>query len=400
MNKIVRLGDICDLKNGFAFKSNDYVEKSNTLNIRMSNIRPDGNFDEMHKARYLPDSFSEKYKEFLLKDNDLIIAMTDMAGDPKILGLPTIVKNSNERKFLLNQRVGKLHKFSNEIYVPYLCYFLKTLKKYFKNKGAGGLQVNISKQEILSANIILKPITEQKKIVTKLDTIFAEIDKNIAIKKNSSNEFNLLKLSVLKNLFDGPKIKLGDLYQITSSKRVFKSEWKEKGVPFYRAREIVKLANKKPFKNPIYISEDMYDLYSKKYSVPKEGDILITGVGTLGITYLVKKNDKFYFKDGNIIWLKKKDKNINSNYIECVFKSPFVRAQITNSIGATVGTLTIQKAKELSIPYPSLEIQNKIMNKINKFFTYIYDYEKTFLKNIDNYIALKDSLVKYYTESK
>ena len=72
MNKIVRLGDICDLKNGFAFKSNDYVEKSNTLNIRMSNIRPDGNFDEMHKARYLPDSFSEKYKEFLLKDNDLI----------------------------------------------------------------------------------------------------------------------------------------------------------------------------------------------------------------------------------------------------------------------------------------------------------------------------------------
>ena len=132
MNKIVKLSDICDLQNGFAFKSNDYVEKSNTLNIRMSNIRPNGNFNEMHKARYLPDSFSEKYKEFLLKENDLIIAMTDMAGDPKILGLPTLVKNLNGRKFLLNQRVGKLHKFSKEIYVPYLCYFLRTLKEYYK----------------------------------------------------------------------------------------------------------------------------------------------------------------------------------------------------------------------------------------------------------------------------
>jgi type I restriction enzyme, S subunit len=213
MNKIVRLGDICDLKNGFAFKSNDYVEKSNTLNIRMSNIRPDGNFDEMHKARYLPDSFSEKYKEFLLKDNDLIIAMTDMAGDPKILGLPTIVKNSNERKFLLNQRVGKLHKFSNEIYVPYLCYFLKTLKNYFKNKGAGGLQVNISKQEILSTNIILKPIVEQKKIVTKLDAIFSKIDKAVNLDKQKLLNIDSFKTAVLKNEFDksSKKVKFKNL---------------------------------------------------------------------------------------------------------------------------------------------------------------------------------------------
>ena len=67
MNKIVKLGDICDLQNGFAFKSSDYVEKSNTLNIRMSNIRPDGNFNEMHKVRYLPDSTMKSTKNFYLR---------------------------------------------------------------------------------------------------------------------------------------------------------------------------------------------------------------------------------------------------------------------------------------------------------------------------------------------
>ena len=141
--------------------------------------------------------------------------MTDMAGDPKILGLPTLVKNLNGRKFLLNQRVGKLHKFSKEIYVPYLCYFLRTLKEYFKRKGEGGLQINISKNDILSANIILKPIVEQKQIVAKLDAAFLEINKVI---KATEKGKELSKVS-LSNIIDAQtslkqnwkKYKLSDL---------------------------------------------------------------------------------------------------------------------------------------------------------------------------------------------
>lgn len=87
----IYLKDICDLDNGYAFKSDDYVDISHTLNCRMSNIRPDGSFDIMYNAKYLPDEYAEKYKDYLLKDGDLIIAMTDMAGDPKILGVPTVV---------------------------------------------------------------------------------------------------------------------------------------------------------------------------------------------------------------------------------------------------------------------------------------------------------------------
>lgn len=46
----ILLKDICDLDNGYAFKSDDYIEKSETLNCRMSNIRPDGTFDILYKA--------------------------------------------------------------------------------------------------------------------------------------------------------------------------------------------------------------------------------------------------------------------------------------------------------------------------------------------------------------
>ena len=123
--------------------------------------------------------------------------------------------------------------------------------------------------------------------------------------------------------------KLGDLYQITSSKRVFKSEWKKKGVPFYRAREIVKLSEDGYVNNELFISEEMYIEYSSKYGIPKEGDIMVTGVGTLGICYVVKGSDKFYFKDGNIIWLKK-NSDINSKYVEYAFKSDSIKKKINS----------------------------------------------------------------------
>ena len=82
MMERVRLGELVDFSNGYAFKSSDYVDESNTLNCRMSNIRPDGSFNIRYSAKYLPDTFVNKYSDYILKDGDLIIAMTDMEGDP------------------------------------------------------------------------------------------------------------------------------------------------------------------------------------------------------------------------------------------------------------------------------------------------------------------------------
>ena len=100
--KKVRLKEICDLQNGYAFKSTDYIEKSNTLNCRMSNIRPGAVFDIEYSPKYLPDEFVKKYEEFILKDGDIVIAMTDLAGDPKILGVPAEVDTKGKNVLLNN----------------------------------------------------------------------------------------------------------------------------------------------------------------------------------------------------------------------------------------------------------------------------------------------------------
>jgi len=168
---LVKLGDICDLFNGYAFKSSDYVDTSNTLSCRMSNIRPGGRFDIDYNARFLPDSFAEKFKQFKLNDNDVVIAMTDLADSPKILGVPTVIK-TNGKNIMLNQRVGKLIiKKPNQVHFPYLQLTLNSprIRSVYKKFAGGGLQINLGKKDLLSVEIPLPPLAEQQQIAAILD---------------------------------------------------------------------------------------------------------------------------------------------------------------------------------------------------------------------------------------
>ena len=163
-----KVGDFCDLQNGYSFKSGDYIDKSTTLNCRMSNIRPGGFFASDYHPKFLPDAYWDSYSEFRLNDNDVIIAMTDMASDPKILGIPTIVKTNGQR-FLLNQRVGKL--IFNENARIDRVYLLNALmqdnvrKELVQNSG-GSTQINIGKPAILNLTIKYPPIDLQNQFAT------------------------------------------------------------------------------------------------------------------------------------------------------------------------------------------------------------------------------------------
>ncbi|WP_290079067.1 restriction endonuclease subunit S [Lactobacillus taiwanensis] len=180
--------------------------------------------------------------------------------------------------------------------------------------------------------------------------------------------------------FDVPEswewVRLGEVFEVTSSKRVMKKEWQNEGIPFYRAREIVSIKNNRPLKDPIFLSESTYNEKIKVSGVPMVDDILLTGVGTLGIPYIVKDNKKFYFKDGNIIWLKNIS-DINSQYLSYYIQSPYMVKEINNGRGTTVATLTIVRAKDLMIPLPPLEEQSRIAAKIAQLFALLRKVESS-----------------------
>lgn len=152
---------------------------------------------------------------------------------------------------------------------------------------------------------------------------------------------------------------LGDLCDITSSKRIFAKEYCSSGVAFYRGKEIIQKSKREHISTELYISEERYNEIKKKFGVPINEDILMTAVGTLGVPYIVG-NEKFYFKDGNLVWFRN-FKNILPLYMYYWLKAPYAQNQIhINSIGSTQKAITIDALRKFNILLPSLEEQKKI----------------------------------------
>ena len=162
---------------------------------------------------------------------------------------------------------------------------------------------------------------------------------------------------------------MGKLYNIISAKRVLKSEWRNEGIPFYRAREIVKLSTTGFVDNELFISQEHYSDLKMKYGVPQSSDIMMSAVGSIGKTYIVKSSDLFYYKDASVICLQNVH-GLYSVFIDYVLRTSFLQKQMyTNSKGTTVDTITIEKAKEYNIPLPPLAEQQRIVAKIEELFS-------------------------------
>lgn len=150
---------------------------------------------------------------------------------------------------------------------------------------------------------------------------------------------------------------IGSIAELTSSKRVYLTDYVEKGIPFYRGKEITELKLGKVPNDILYITESSYFEFKEKFGVPQKDDLLITAVGTLGNVLRIKDEAKFYFKDGNLIWFRKITEF--SPFLEMaldVYKSEIEKT----SIGSTQRALTMVELRKLKFPFPSLPEQQKI----------------------------------------
>lgn len=155
--------------------------------------------------------------------------------------------------------------------------------------------------------------------------------------------------------------KLGAIGDVGSSSRVHQKDWKTCGVPFYRAREIVRLSGYGTVDNELFITEEHFHHLSQHGFVPRANDIMITGVGTIGVPYVVQISDKFYFKDASVL-IFKNHYDLPTEFLLYLMKSPYWIRQIhIGSMGTTVHTLTIGRLSEIPIPLPPLAEQSRIV---------------------------------------
>lgn len=156
------------------------------------------------------------------------------------------------------------------------------------------------------------------------------------------------------------EVRLGDVCTISSSKRIFAKEYKTLGIPFYRGKEIIEKQRGNNVSNELFITRGRYEEIKEKFGTPQKGDLLLTSVGTLGVPYVVK-DEKFYFKDGNLTWFRNFN-GLDVEYLYYWFLSPYGKNEIdSKAIGSTQKALTIETLCKFNIKTTSeIEDQRRI----------------------------------------
>lgn len=344
---IVRIGSFVDLQNGFAFKSYDYVQKSNTLNFRQANIRLEGILDLEHKKTYLPDDFRNKYEDYVLKNGDVVIAMTDMNNELNLLAIPTIFKNETDKVYLLNQRVGKFIKFDlTKINPIYLNSILKSIatREQLKQLGFGSIQYNLSKSDLLNFKIPLPPLNIQQKIVSEIEVLEVK-EKKIKQDIEKGKETIISLFNQLESKAD-KTVRLSDenIFQVSIGKRVLKNEFIENGkIPVFSANVI------EPFGS-------IDKLLIEDFSKPS----VLWGIDGDWMVNHLPKDYPFYPTDHCGV-LRVKDNSINEMYLAFILEKEGKAFEFSRTKRAS-----IDRIQGIKIAFPPIAEQQKIVSEIEK----------------------------------
>lgn len=222
----------------------------------------------------------------------------------------------------------------------------------------------------LKAIDIYKPsIEKQLQIATTLD----KASELITLRKKQLEELDALAESVFYDMFGDPvknekgwKIgKMIDFSEITSSKRIFANEYTSEGIPFYRSKEIAELGAKLDISIELFISKDRFQDIKQEFGIPQKGDILIAAIGaTIGKMWVVDTDEDFYFKDGNIIWIK--NKGFVATFLRRVLLSMITTIKEKLANGGAYPALTIITLKDMDVILPPIDLQTRFASIIKK----------------------------------
>ncbi len=278
----------------------------------------------------------------------------------------------NNHAHILRSKFGTM---GNRLLIEYLNSF------DFTGFVTGTTRLKLTQANMNKIIIPLVPLAEQQRIVERIESLFAKLDEAKENMQNVLEGFETRKAAILHKAFTGEltakwrkqhgvsmdtweEKKLGDVTDILSSKRIYKNEYVNEGIPFFRSSEIVDLYEYGYTEPKFFISKDIYDEINKKYGVPEVGDLLVTSVGTIGKTWIVDER-KFYYKDGNITQVKK-NSSINMKYLNYFICSENFKKQVSDTVAGTAyNALTIIKFKNMLISIPTLPEQTEIVRIID-----------------------------------
>lgn len=364
----VRLGAVCFFENGYAFKSDKFSSEKGIPVIRISNIK-ENNVDVDDCIKTLEENIDEK---FIVHQGDLLIAMSGATT-----GKNGVYMSANIA--YLNQRVGNIKVKNKELLIEkFRNFYIANMQNEILNTAYGGAQPNISSQKMSVMTFPLPPLSEQQRIVERIEELFAKLDEAKERLQEVAESFAVRKAAILHKAFTGELTK-----QWRRENGVSDESWEEvslkelssvigdglHGTPVYSENGDYYFINGNNFDDSFIAIKESTKRVSieeyKKYAVNLNDNTVFLSInGTLGKTAFYNGEPVILGKSACYINVGEK---LDKRFLKEMFHTnAFINYANQKATGSTIKNLGLKAIREYLVPLPSIPEQHEIVRLIDE----------------------------------
>ena len=355
-----KISEVCNISNGFAFKSEKYVNDNGARVIRITNVQKGKIVD--NDPKLYPFSELDKLEAYKIFEGDILMSLTGNVGRvgrfPKEL-LPAYI----------NQRVCRVMPKNEKLDVNFLFHFLNS--NMFENdavrNSAGAAQLNLSTNWLSEYEIPLPNLATQQRIASILDQADAIIQNNRAIVQ----KYDALTQSLFLEMFGDPvknekgweKVKGSLIYQVKGRvgwKGYKKTDLRESGAYVIGATHIDKFGYIN-LTNPVYISDEKF-LESPEIIIEKNDLIFVQRGNTIGKIGLVRDVLERATINPVVVILRPKVSPYFLLYL--LLNKSILNKIIEINSGSAQPMITQNSMNEYQFINPPLELQNQFAERV------------------------------------
>ena len=373
--KNVKLGEVCEFKRGFSYKS-DQLTKNVTDKrfITINDLEKEGGIKQTAQKLYLKDTV-EVPSDFYLSEGDILIANTDMSQG-FIIGAPILIKNLQDEAIVYSMDLTKLIFDKRKIDSRFLFYLLThhPIRQKMKAFAQGTNVLHLNHELVKNIRISLPTVSEQRRIAEILSTVDNAIQKvDAAISKTERLKKGLLHELLTKGIghkeFKDTEIgriprewevvKICDLFNVetgTTPSTKEKEYWENGRINWFTPIDLSKLGGK------IFLGDSERKITDRalketNLTIMPKGSILISTRAPVGYVALLKEEGTF--NQGCKGLIPKKSAEIHTTFY-CYYLSSIKQKLQNLSGGSTFRELSKVSLENLKIPLPPLPEQQKI----------------------------------------
>ncbi len=373
--KEVELGDLVHIKHGWAFKGKYFAEDGDVIVVTPGNFLEEGGFRVREgKEKFYTDDFP---KEFLLKKDDLIIAMTEQGAG--LLGSPALITEDN--RFLHNQRIGLFQNLKeDQISKKYMYYlfFTQYIRGMISGSATGTKVKHTAPKRIYNIKVKLPPLLIQKKIAKILSNYDDLIENNLKrIKLLEESARLTYEEWFLRFIIDGKKLEIDsetglpfgwkekrikDFGQVVTGKTPSTSndEYYNGDVPFVKTPSMHQYSY--VLETDDYLTEKGASTQNNKFL--KKNSLMVSCIGSAGVYALVAKDCQTNQQINSIKFFKKE----YTFYMYGFSQSFKIILEALGSNGATMTNVNKTKFENIKVVMPDILILEKYHKEVEPKF--------------------------------